>query len=174
MSNWFGANWATIGYVAASTTAIYWSALLAIRIAGRRTVARLSAFDIVITIALGSLVASTAVSRDPSYAQGATALVTLLVLQVVAAGLRQRFAVVRRLLDFAPCVVVRDGELRIPSTPLGPQISEDELFSRLREQGVFNLQGVRVVIIEPTGAVSVERAGQERGQPANFLGEVQR
>ena len=174
MSDWFGASWATIAYVAASTTAIYCSALLAIRIAGRRTVARLSAFDIVITIALGSLMASTAASRDPSYAQGATALVTLLVLQVVAAGLRQRFALVRRLLDFAPCVVVRDGELRLPSTPLGPQMSEDELFSRLREQGVFNLDGVRVVIIEPTGGVSVEHSGERRGQPAHFLGEDQR
>lgn len=161
MSDWFGSSWATIAYVAASTTAIYCSALLAIRVAGRRTVARFSAFDIVITIALGSLIASTAVSRDPSYAQGTTALVALLVLQVTAAGLRQRFAVVRRLLDFVPCVVVRDGQLRLPSTPLGPQVSEDELFSRLREQGVFSLEGVRVVIIEPTGGVSVERGGEQ-------------
>ena len=174
LSDWFGANWATIAYVMASTTSIDCSALLAIRIAGRRTVARLSAFDIVITIALGSLIASTAVSRDPSYAQGATALVTLLALQVVAAGLRQKFAVVRRLLDFAPCVVVRDGELQLPSTPFGPQMTEDELFSRLRAEGVFNLEGVRVVIIEPTGGVSVERAGGRRGQPADFLGEDRR
>lgn len=162
MSDWFGSSWATIAYVAASTTAIYCSAVLAIRVAGRRTVARFSGFDIVITIALGSLIASTAVSRDPSYAQGTTALVTLLVLQVTAAGLRQRFAVVRRLLDFPPCVVVRDGHLRLPSTPLGPQVSEDELFSRLREQGVFSLEGVRVVIIEPTGGVSVERGGEQK------------
>ncbi|MBW3614738.1 MAG: DUF421 domain-containing protein [Actinobacteria bacterium] len=164
MSDWFGSSWATVAYVVASTTAVYCSALLAIRVAGRRTVAQLSAFDIVVTIALGSLIASTATSRDPSYTQGTTALVTLLVLQVIAAALRQRFAIVRRLLDFAPWVVVRDGEIQLPRTPLGPQMSVDELFSRLREQEVFDLDGIRFVVIEPTGAVTVFREGQQAGQ----------
>ncbi|MBW3555775.1 MAG: DUF421 domain-containing protein [Actinobacteria bacterium] len=161
MSDWFGSSWATVAYVAASTTAVYCSALLAIRLAGRRTVAQLSAFDIVVTIALGSLIASTAVSRDPSYAQGTTAMITLLILQVVAAGLRQRFAIVRRFLDFAPWIVVRDGELQLPNTPLGPQMSADELLSKLRERGVFDLEGVRLVVIEPTGGVAVLRDGDE-------------
>lgn len=105
LSDWFGSSWTTVAYVAGSTFAIYCSALMVIRVAGRRTVAQLSAFDVVVTIALGSLIATTAVSRDPSYAQGITALSTLLVLQVIAAALRQTFAFVRRLLDFAPCVV---------------------------------------------------------------------
>lgn len=157
LSEWFGSSWTTVVYVAGSTVAIYCSALVAIRLAGRRTVAQLSAFDVVVTIALGSLIATTAVSRDPSYAQGITALCTLLVLQVVAAALRQRFPLVRRLLDFPPCVVVRNGALRLPSTPFGAQMTADELLSKLRERGVFHLDGVRVVIMEPTGGLSVER-----------------
>jgi uncharacterized membrane protein YcaP (DUF421 family) len=126
-------------------------------------VAQLSAFDIVVTIALGSLIASTAASRDPSYLEGSTAIATLLTLQVAAAALRQRFKPVRRLLDFSPWVVVRDGEVRLPVTPFGPQMTPDELFSKLREMDVSDLQTVRLVVIEPTGGVSVVRQGQDSG-----------
>lgn len=167
MSDWFGSTWETVAYVVVSTAAIYCSSLFAIRVAGRRTVAQLSSFDIVVTIALGSLIASTAVSRDPSYAQGMTAVVTLLLLQVLAAAARQRWAAARRLLDFAPYVVVRDGDLHLPTTPFGPQMTRDELLSKLRERDVFQLEGLRVVVIEPTGGLSVarEEASAEVAQP---------
>ena len=155
MSDWFGSSWETVAYVIVSTVAIYCSSLLAIRVAGRRTVARLSSFDIVVTIALGSLIASTAVSRDPSYAQGMTAVATLLFLQVLAAAARQKWAAARRLLDFAPYVVVRDGDVHLPTTPFGPQMTKDELMSKLRERNVFDVEGLRLVVIEPTGGLSV-------------------
>lgn len=70
-------------------------------------------------------------------------------------------AVVRRIVDFPPCVVVHDGELRLPTTPFGPQLSEDELLSMLRERGVFHLDGLRLVVIEPTGGLSIVREGEE-------------
>lgn len=157
MSDWLGSSWETVAYVIVSTAAIYCSSLFAIRVAGRRTVARLSSFDIVVTIALGSLIASTAVSRDPSYAQGMTAVATLLLLQVLAAAARQRWPAARRLLDFAPYVVLRDGDLDLPTTPMGPQMTRDELLSKLRERNVFELEGLRLVVMEPTGGLSVVR-----------------
>lgn len=163
MSDWFGSSWETVAYVVLSTAAIYCSSLLAIRVAGRRTVAQLSSFDIVVTIALGSLIASTAVSKDPSYVQGMTAVATLLLLQVLAAAARQRWAAARRLLDFAPYVVVRDGDVHLPTTPFGPQMTRDELLSKLRERDIFQLDGLRLVVVEPTGGLSVAHgtAGDE-------------
>jgi uncharacterized membrane protein YcaP (DUF421 family) len=59
---------------------------------------------------------------------------------VVAAGLRLRVGAVRRLLDFAPRVVVRDGRVDLPASPLGPQLTADELWSKLREKGVTTLE----------------------------------
>jgi uncharacterized membrane protein YcaP (DUF421 family) len=158
VSNWFGSSWETVAYVIVSTAAIYASSLLAIRVAGRRTVAQLSSFDVVVTIALGSLIASTAVSRDPSYGQGMTAVATLLLLQVLVAAARQRWATARRLLDFAPYVVLRDGDPHLSTTPFGPQMTKDELLSKLRERDVFELDGLRLVVIEPTGGLSVAQA----------------
>jgi uncharacterized membrane protein YcaP (DUF421 family) len=149
------ASWSTIGWVAASTAAIYVTTVVTVRIAGRRTLTQLSGFDIIVTIALGSVVATTAVQASASYLQGAVAVVTLLALQTVAAALRQRFVAFRRLLDFSPEVVVRDGRIDLRAAPGGPQLTEDELRSRLRQKGVFDLDGVHLVIVEPTGELSV-------------------
>lgn len=161
MSEWFGASWATIGYVVAGTAAAYGSTLLAVRIAGRRTVARLSAFDLIITIAIGSLLASACVSADPSYAQATTALVTLLLLQMAVAAARRRFPAVARLLEFEPRVVLRDGDVDLDRGLFGAQLTRSELESALRSQGVFDLSSVRLVVLEPTGEFSVAR-----GEPA--------
>ena len=159
MDEWLGASWRTIGYVIVSTAAIYASTLVAVRLAGRRTVAELSAFDVVITVAIGSLVASTATSSDPSYAAGLTALLTLLVLQVGIAALRQRSTALRRLLDFKPETVYDGTRVHLPSGPLTSQMTPDELHSKLRERGVFDLDEVTLVVVEPSGKVSVKPRG---------------
>ena len=162
MEEWFGASWRTIGYVIVSTLAIYGSTLVAIRLAGRRTVAELSAFDVVITVAIGSLVASTAASPQPSYGQGMTALMTLLILQVGIGALRQRSSTVRRVLDFKPETVVDGSQICLPEGPLSSQMTRDELQSKLRERGVFDLDDVTLVVVEPTGGLSVRPRPSER------------
>ncbi len=155
MSEWLGASWQTVGYVVAGTVAMYFSTLAAARIAGRRTLAQLSAFDTIITIAMGSLLASTSVTRDASYTQGLAVLLTLLVLQLVVAWGRRRFSVLRRLIEFEPQLVVRDGEVHLDRNPLGVQLTRGELESALRQHGVFDLANARIVVLEPTGKMSV-------------------
>ncbi len=164
VSEWFGASWHTIAYVAGGTAAMYASTVVAVRVAGRRTLAQLSAFDVVVTIAIGSLLASTAVSRDASYAQGLTALVTLLVLQVVVAAARRRFGLLARVLDFEPRVIVENGKVHLDESPLGAQLTRGELKTALRQHGIFDDVGFRVVILEPTGQFSVQR--DEKAGPA--------
>ena len=164
MDEWLGASWRTVGCVVVGTVATYLSTIIAIRLAGRRTVAQLSSFDIVVTVAIGSLVASTAASNDPSYVQGMTALVTLLLLQVGIAALRQRSATLRRILDFQPETVVDHGRVDLPAGPMTSQITSEELQSKLRQHGVFDLDTVTLVVIEPTGQLSVQ--GRQIDRPA--------
>lgn len=157
MAEWFGASWSTIGFVVASTVAMYATLLVAVRVAGRRTVAQLSAFDVIVTVALGTLLSSTILAPDPGYAQATAAVVTLLVLQVVVAALRRRITVLQRLLEFEPEVVVRQGRVILPTKLTSSQLSEGELRSRLREHGVFEDEQLAVVVLEPTGRLSVAR-----------------
>lgn len=157
MKEWFVASWDVVGFVVLSTVAMYLSVLIGVRIAGRRTLAQLSAFDAVVTIALGSILATTALTPQPSYTQGATAVTTLLVLQIMLGWLRLRFAPVRRLVDFEPLVFIQDGAEQPRGGLLGPQLTDDELLSALRVRGVFEPDDVAELLLEPNGDVSVRR-----------------
>lgn len=157
MSEWFGASWATVGYVVLGTVVMYTSAVIGVRLAGRRTLAQMSAYDAVITVALGTLVSSVAVTSDPSYVQGLTALVTLLALQASLGLLRSRSRWVRRAMDFRPEVVARDGRIDLPEGLSTSQLTESELWSRLRQHGVADLDGVALVLLEPQGAITIAR-----------------
>lgn len=161
MNDWFWSSWETIAFVALTTVAIYVTMLVGVRLAGRRTISQLSAFDAVVTIALGSTLASTAVSSSQSYAQGATVVATLLVLQVLLAWMRQRSSLARRILDFPAEPIVRDGQMMLPSSPLSSQLSQDELESLLRQKGIFDLDGVRLVLLEASGGISIARTAHD-------------
>ena len=155
MNDWFASSWEAIGFVALGTIAIYITMLCGVRLAGRRTISQLSAFDAVVTVALGSTMASAAISKDSSYAQGATVIVTLLVLQVVLAAIRRKSRLARRILDFPAEAVVRNGAMTLPTSPLSSQLSGDELRSLLRQEGFFDVEGLRLVLLEPSGGISV-------------------
>lgn len=157
MAEWFGASWSAIGFVALSTVAMYLSVLVGVRLAGRRTLAQLSAFDAVVTIALGSILSTTVLSASPSYARGLTAVVTLLGLQVALGAVRRRYPRVRRLVDFDPVPLIEDGVVQPRGGPLGVQLTDDELRSALRGRGVFDVDEVDEAVLEPTGDVSVRK-----------------
>lgn len=151
----FLSSWGQVATAAAATAVVYAVALTAIRLAGRRTLAEMSAFDVVVTVAIGTVVGSTSLPSNPAVVDGAAVLATLLLLQVSVAAIRQRFPRARRYLDFRPYVIARDGEVTLRRSPLTAQLTEDDVRSKLRTQGVFSLDEVDTAILEPTGKISV-------------------
>lgn len=155
MSQWFGSGWPAVTSVAAATALIYVLSLIALRVAGRRTVARMSAFDFVVTVAIGSIIATTVVNRSTPFINGFTAIIVLLILQTSIGALRQHSDTIRRLVDFRPVVVYEDRNLDLPGSPFGPQPTKEELESKLRHHGLTDWESVDKVVIEPDGKVSV-------------------
>ncbi len=161
VSDPWGASWDEIGTVAAVTAAMYGSIVIAVRIAGRRTVSEMSAFDVVVTIAIGSMISTTVLGDGTTFASGMTAVVTLLLAQQIVALVRQRVSRAQRFLDFAPEEIYADGELNLRRSPLSAQLTEAELRSKLRQQGLRSLDQVQLVILEPDGSISVWRQDQD-------------
>jgi uncharacterized membrane protein YcaP (DUF421 family) len=148
-------EWSRAGSVALSAAGMYLALMVATRIAGRRTLAELSAFDVLTTIALGTILGSTAVSPSVGWLEGAVGAATLLALQVAIGAARQRSERLRGLLDFRPVPVVQDGSLQLRRGARGPQLTPDEVLSQLRLQGTFALRDVDEAILEPSGRISV-------------------
>ena len=142
---------------AVRTLVVYALALLLVRLAGRRTLAQLSAFDVVVTVAAGTVVGSAALPSMAAVSDGVTVLLVLFTCQVLLAALRQRSPAVQRLLDFRPRAVVEDGRPDPRRSPASAQLTRDDIAAQLRRQGVTDLSQVRLAVLEPTGKVSVLR-----------------
>ncbi|HWH35121.1 MAG TPA: YetF domain-containing protein [Acidimicrobiales bacterium] len=147
-----------MGATVVQTVLLYALTVVAARVAGRRTLAQMGAFDIIVTIALGTLLASSALPADPKPSDGAAALVTLLGLQVVLAAVRQRFPATQRWTDFKPLAVVREGRTHLPRGPWTAQLTRADVESQLRRQGFEDLARARIVVLEPGGQLAATEA----------------
>ena len=125
-----------------------------LRVTGKRTLAQLNAFDFIVTVALGSTLATVILSNSVSLAEGALALVLLAVLQLVAAWASVRVPLVRRAITDEPTVLLRDGQL--DRAALHQQrISEPSLLQAVRGAGCGGLELVAFVVLETNGKLSV-------------------
>jgi uncharacterized membrane protein YcaP (DUF421 family) len=162
MYRWLLGDWRTVGFVAITTVLIYVSTVGAIRASGRRTLAEMSAFDFVVAVAMGGIVARTATLPSPSYVQGLAAVLTLVAVHRGLGWARLHWTPVRWLLDRDPVVLARDGHV-CPDALSRVHLSEEEVAGVVREHGLPGVQQTELVVMEADGRFSVIAAG---GLPA--------
>jgi uncharacterized membrane protein YcaP (DUF421 family) len=85
-------SWSEIVRVITAALVAYAVLIAMLRLSGERTLAKVNAFDLVITVSLGSTPATVVLSSDAALAEGGVALVLLVMLQLVAAWLATRSA----------------------------------------------------------------------------------
>jgi hypothetical protein len=73
--------WASVGRVLATAAVVYTVLILALRISGKRTLAMLNAFDVVVTVALGSVLATVLTSGEVPWAEAVAAIAALVAAQ---------------------------------------------------------------------------------------------
>jgi uncharacterized membrane protein YcaP (DUF421 family) len=162
MFEWTFGEWRTVAFVAASSMLIYVSTVLAVRAGERRTLAEMSLYDFVAAVALGAIVGRTATTAAPSYVQGVTAVVTILVIHHAVSWARVRWSVVRRVVDRSPVILVRDGCVHRDRMRRA-HVTNDDLATALRRHGITGTDGARLVVLESRGSFSVVPAGPGDG-----------
>jgi uncharacterized membrane protein YcaP (DUF421 family) len=156
MSEWYFDGWSGVVRVAVVGTAAYATLVVMLRVTGKRTLSKLNAFDLVVTVALGSTLSSVLLSSDVALAEGLVALGLLIALQWIVTWLSVRSRRVTRFVKAEPRLVYFDGQF-IASAMKAERITEDELRAAAREQGVRSLQQVAAIVMETEGSVSVIR-----------------
>lgn len=152
-SDWFGTDLSTLAYIALTAVGIYAAVIALVRINGLRSFSQMSAFDFATTVAMGTIVASTAVSSEISLPEGATAVLVLLSLQSLVSLARRRLGF-GAIVDNTPRVIMRDGEV-LAERLAAANLTRADLMTKLRENGVSSLDQVKIVVMETTGAVTV-------------------
>ncbi|AEV32111.1 putative membrane protein [Owenweeksia hongkongensis DSM 17368] len=123
------------------------------RIAGKRSFSKMSSFDFAMTVAVGSLLATTILSSSVSLLEGVIGLAIVYLLQISAAMLR-RFKWFKELIDNTPLLLM-DGTEILYENLKKARVAEGDLRSKLREANVIELKEVRAVVFETTGDISV-------------------
>lgn len=155
---WFH-SWPDIIRVLAVGVAAYVTLVLVLRVSGNRTLAKLNAFDFVVTVALGSTLATILLNSSVSWAEGAAGLVTLALLQFVVALCASHVPVVRSLITSRPILIVR-GRTPLPEAMGRQRAGIAEVRQAVRKSGYGDLSGIGAVVLETDGTPSVVPAGE--------------
>lgn len=150
---WFD-GWEGIVRVVWVGMAAYLSLIVLLRVSGKRTLTKLNAFDLVVTVALGSTLATVLLSKDVAALEGLAAFLVLIGGQFAISWLSVRSGSMRRLVKSEPQVLLWRGE-PLKDAMKQERISLDELESAVRAGGLSSLSDATAVILETDGSLHV-------------------
>lgn len=167
MDKWF--TFSTDGVVAIVLTGvgIYVAIIILTRIGGKRSFSKMSSFDFAITVALGSMIATTVLSKSVSIWDGITGLTIMYILQLGTAYLR-RYSSIATLTDNKPLYLMR-GEAVLYDNLKKARVTESDLRAKLREANVLELSQVRAVIFESTGDIAVLHTSEPKQEIESWI-----
>ena len=132
----------------------YAALVVLLRLGGKRTVSRMNAFDLIVTISLGSALAATLLSKDVPLAEGLLALALLIGLQYAVAWTEMRYGRIRGLVRSEPALLVWRGKF-MAAAMRRERIADDDVLAAVRRSGILSLEDVHVAILETNGSISV-------------------
>ncbi len=133
--------------------------LAGLRLAGKREIGQMTAFDLVVLLLIANAVQNAMVGPDTSLTGGILAVGVLLVMNTIVSRLRLRLPWFRNLVEGTPTVLVRSGEI-IQKSMRREGVDEQTLMAALREHGVAKLENVELAVLEVDGSISIESTGE--------------
>lgn len=150
---WFD-SWAEMLRVLIIGSVSYAALVVVLRVSGKRTLGQLNAFDFIVTVAIGSTLATILLSSDVAFFEGLTALALLAGLQFVVAWASAHVPGARAAVTARPVALVISGELRHDQLRRN-RLSESEVLQAVRSTGSGDLSDVAAVVLETNGTLSV-------------------
>ncbi|MGF1519270.1 MAG: DUF421 domain-containing protein [Nodosilinea sp.] len=132
----------------------YLALIVLLRLSGKRTLSKWNAFDFVVTVAFGSILATVLISADVPLLQGILALGLLIGWQFLLTWLSVRSHRFQNLVKGNPTLLLWQGELKKEAL-LKARVTEGEINAAIRSKGGAALEQVAAVVLETDGTFSV-------------------
>jgi uncharacterized membrane protein YcaP (DUF421 family) len=134
-------------------SAIFVLLVIVTRVTGRRELAQMEPFDLILLVVLGDIIQQAVTQQDTSVTGAALAVSTLALLTVAVSYVSFRFRRLRPLLEGEPIVLVEDGR-PIEANLRRERITHQELAAQARLQQVASIADVRFAVLETSGRIS--------------------
>ncbi|WP_218690337.1 DUF421 domain-containing protein [Psychrobacter sp. BF1] len=151
---WLWMDWQQIVGITVSVIGFYFFLIMFTRIVGLRSFSKLSSYDLAMTVGIGSILASTVLSKSTSLLQGVFAIGVLFLLQALLSIVRRKFKPIKALIDNQPVVLMANGEYLWDNLEKA-KLSTNDIKQILRKNGIKAKSEVFAVIMETTADISV-------------------
>lgn len=155
----FFESWSGMLRVIVVGIAAYAILVFMLRISGKRTLSKMNAFDLVVTVALGSTLATVLLSTSVPLFEGILALSLLVFLQFAITWLSVRSDRFKNLVKAEPTLLVHEGRY-LDAAMRDQRVTRDEIGAALRASGKIEISEVRSVVLETDGSMTVVPFGR--------------
>jgi uncharacterized membrane protein YcaP (DUF421 family) len=155
-------SWYNVERTVTLTIVGYATLFTMLRVSGKRTLSKLNVFDFVFVVAVGSVFASTIISKDVTLIEGVAAMGTLMLIQLVLAELAARFPKLERIINGEPTLLLSNGKF-IRDALKRERVTEEEVRGAIRGEGVTRVEDVDAVTMENDGTLTVAWMSKKPG-----------
>jgi uncharacterized membrane protein YcaP (DUF421 family) len=162
-------SWSDVGRIAVIAAMLFVVVVAVLRFAGQQALAQMSGYDVIVTVTLGSIVATAILTPTLTLTDAFAAVIVLLGLQRLTRWMQSRWLPVHHAVREAPRVVLWDGQL-LEDRLRDVKVSADEVRAAVRKSGFRSLSEVRVVVLENDGQWSVVAKRDGPSDESAFFG----
>ena len=134
---------------------VYLVLLLLFRIAGKRTLAQVTTFDLVLTLIISEAIQQAMIDDDNSLTNGILIVFTLVALDIALGWLKHRSKRLSVILDGKPLLLVDRGRVRREWLDREQMTEEDVLHAARHEHGIGTMDRIRYAVLEESGGITV-------------------
>lgn len=157
MEHIFFGGWQPVARTAIIGVLAYICLVIILRISGRRTLSKMNAFDFVVTVALGSTLATILLSKDVSLVQGVVALALLIGMQYIVTWFSARTDWVRDVVTGEPALLFYQGSY-LQESMKKARVARNDIQSAVRGAGHEAMNDITAVVLETDGSFSVVKS----------------
>lgn len=152
--------------IALRATVIFVALYLLMRLMGKRELAQLTPFELIVLVVIGDLIQQGVTQNDFSLTGAIIAVSTIAFLAVAMSWATYLWPAAERLLEGEPRVIVRDGEILTPNLHRS-RLTRSEIESEMRLAGIGSIGDVAWAILEPRGKISFIQRSEDGDQGAS-------
>ena len=134
---------------------VYIFLLVLFRIVGRRTLAEMTNFDLVLLLIISEATQNAMIGNDYSLTNGFLVILSLLGLDILLSLVKTHFPTFERWVDGLPLLLVDNGR-PLRDVMKWARVDEADILSSAREtQGLANMDQIQHAVLETNGGISI-------------------
>jgi uncharacterized membrane protein YcaP (DUF421 family) len=135
--------------------AVYLMLLVIFRLAGRRTLAQMTSFDLILLLIISEAAQNAMIGDDFSLTNGALVVLTLVGLDVLLSHVKRWSPAAEIWLDGTPTIIVEQGRPKVDIMRRARVDEKDVLAAARETQGLERMDQIKYAVLETSGGISI-------------------